>query len=72
MGSVDVTTRRHRCRLITTFVTIKPHTVISLDAIMGQADNVMLSVMQSVPAHPNKELDPLFLSIVIVSYFSII
>ena len=53
MGSVDVTARRHRHRLITTFITMKPYSVISLGAIIGQADNVMLSVMQSVPAHLN-------------------
>ena len=56
MGSVDVTTRRHRRRLFTTFVTMKPHSVITLGAIIGQADNVMLSEMQSVPAHPNNLL----------------
>ena len=33
---------------------MKPHSVITLGAIIGQADNVMLSEMQSVPAHPNK------------------
>ena len=54
MGTVDVTTRRHRRRLFTTFVAMKPHSVITLGAIIGQADNVMLSEMQSVPAHPNK------------------
>ena len=53
MGSVDVTTYRHRHRLITTLITMKSHSVISLGAIIGQAYNLMLSVMQSVPAHPN-------------------
>ena len=51
MGFVDVTTHRHK--LIMTFITMKPHSVISLGAIIGQVDNVMLSVMQSVLAHPN-------------------
>ena len=32
---------------------MKSHSVISLGAITRQADNIMLSVMQSVPAHPN-------------------
>ena len=32
---------------------MKPQSVISLGAITGQADNVMLSAMQSVPVHSN-------------------
>ena len=54
MGSVDVTTRRHRP--ITTFIIMKSHCVISLGAITGQADNAMLNAMQSVPAYPNTVL----------------
>ena len=60
MGSADVTAHRHRHRLITTFITMKSHSVISLGAIIGQADNVMLSVMQSVPARPNIQVVILF------------
>ena len=52
MGSVEVTTHRHRHRLITTFVTMKSHSVISLGMIIGQTNNVMLNV----PAHPNSKL----------------
>ena len=51
MGSVDVTTRRHRRKIITAFVTMKSHSTISLGANIGQADNVMFSAMQFVPAH---------------------
>ena len=57
MGSVDVTIRRHRSRLFMAFITMKLYSVISLGAIIGQVDNVMLSVMQSVPAHPNTILN---------------
>ena len=53
MGSVDVTTCRHRHRLFTTFITMKLYSVISQGVIIGQSDNVMFRVMQSVPAHPN-------------------
>lgn len=53
MGSVDVTICRHRHKLITTFITTKSHFVISLGVTIGQADNIMLNVMQSVPAHMN-------------------
>ena len=54
MGSVDFTTRRHKHRLITIFVTMKSRSIISVGVIIGQADNVALTVMQSVPVHPNK------------------
>ena len=53
MVFVDVTTRRHRRRLFMTFIIKKPYSVISVGAIIGQADNVMLHVMQSIPVHPN-------------------
>ena len=53
MGSVDVTIRGHRHRLIITFTTMKFSSVTSLGAIIGQADNVIPNVMQSVLAHPN-------------------
>ena len=54
MGSVDVIIRRHTHKLITAFITMKSHSIISLGAIIGQADNGMLNGMQSVPAHPNR------------------
>ena len=54
MGSVDVTIRGHRHRLIITFTTMKFSFVASLGAIIGQADNVIPNVMQSVLAHPNR------------------
>ena len=47
---------------------MKPHSVISLGAIIGQADNVMLSVMQSVPAHPNTQLHAFLTHISILSW----
>ena len=56
MGSVDVTIRGHRHRLIITFTTMKFPSVTSLGAIIGQADNVILNVMQSVLAHPNTHI----------------
>ena len=49
MESVDVTTHIHTHKLITIFTTMKPHSVVSLGTIIGQADNVM----QYVLAHPN-------------------
>ena len=52
-SDTDATTRRHRHRLSTIFITMKSYSVASLGAIIGQADNVMLNVMQSVSAHPN-------------------
>ena len=51
MGSVDVIAHRHRHRFITIFITMESHSVISLGAIIGQDDNVMLNVVQSVLAH---------------------
>ena len=47
MGFVDVTTRRHKHRLITIFITIKSHSITFVGVIIGQADNVTLNVMQS-------------------------
>ena len=42
---------------------MKPQSIISLGAITGQADNVMLSAMQSVPVHPNNDFYPCWVNL---------